>query len=257
MALPKATAVAQYLAVDSLDNTPVRLRTAIATSLQKRTALSAEVIAEHAEAIERHVLVELYRMAAEDRERGADPAFSIDARDSEPYVRGLDGPIGPIREQLFRLNPTEFEHVCLGLLRHLGADGEVTGGTNDGGVDFRATGLRFGAPHIAPVSAGLVSVLGQSKRYAVDNIILLNELRQFVGAVTLRVNELRKTEWRFAPLSPVVFAFWTTSDFHESAVRYARDLGLWILNGRALAQLIRESNYSLPIVVTAPRYTAT
>ena len=87
VALPKATSVAQYLAMDGLDNSPLRLRSAIVATLEKRTALSAETIAEHAEWIESYVLVELYRMAAEDRFRGADPAFSIDASDGEPYPR--------------------------------------------------------------------------------------------------------------------------------------------------------------------------
>jgi hypothetical protein len=38
-------------------------------------------------------------------------------------------------------------------------------------------------------------------------------------------------------LTPVLLAFWTTGDFSPSAKKYARDLGLWYLNGIGLAQL--------------------
>lgn len=142
MAPPKATAVAQFIVADVVDSTAVRLRVAIATSLTRRTALSPESVAEYAEILEGDVLKELFRIAADDRERGADPAFSIDASDGEPYVRALDGPIRPIQARLLALDPTAFEHACIAILRHLGADGEVSGGPGDGGIDFRATGDR-------------------------------------------------------------------------------------------------------------------
>lgn len=245
MAAPKATSIAQFLLEEVVDGSPVRLRVAIARSLSRRTSLSAESVAEYAESLEDDVLRELFRIASEDRERGADPSYRIDAADGEPYILGLDGPIRPIRARLLRLEPTPFEHACLAVLRHLGAEGEVSGGPGDGGIDFRASGLRFGAPPISSVSRGLVSVLGQAKRYAVDNIITVKDLREFVGAATLRIQELRRVDSRFSTLSPIALAFWTTSDFHSSAVQYARDLGIWILNGRGIAQLLLESRFPI------------
>ncbi|MGO8925847.1 MAG: hypothetical protein ACLQU3_02975 [Limisphaerales bacterium] len=38
-------------------------------------------------------------------------------------------------------------------------------------------------------------------------------------------------------MTPVLLAFWTTSDFTPQAKQCARELGIWHLNGIGLAQL--------------------
>ncbi len=242
---PTPAAIVQFISADGLSEKPQRLRAAILQALQKNTGLSNEYIAEYSEELEREVLKKLYEAQAADRDRGADPFLIIDETDGEPYVRGVDGPLLPIRKKLHNLDPTAFEHVCLDLLHHLGAKGEVTGGTADGGIDFHASGLSFQAPRISPIARSLVSVIGQAKRYKADNWVTVNELRQFVGAATLRVHEMRIGKSSYAALNPVVLAFWTTSDFNASAVEYANKVGMWILNGRALAQLIIQTKYQL------------
>jgi hypothetical protein len=43
---------------------------------------------------------------------------------------------------------------------------------------------------------------------------------------------------KLGPLTPVVFAFWTTSDFDPNAKRFARDVGLWYMDGLTLASYV-------------------
>ncbi len=65
------------------------------------------------------------------------------------------------------------------------------------------------------------------------------ELREFVGGGILKLQEYRERRiWN--PLTPIVFAFWTTSDFHKSAKDYARNIGIWFMNGWSFARYVRE-----------------
>jgi hypothetical protein len=38
-------------------------------------------------------------------------------------------------------------------------------------------------------------------------------------------------------LTPVIYAYWTTSDFHHEARKYAKAMGMWYLNGVGVTQL--------------------
>jgi hypothetical protein len=46
-----------------------------------------------------------------------------------------------------------------------------------------------------------------------------------------------KLQWQVI-LTPVIFAYWTTSGFEQSAKAYARSIGLWHMDGQTLAAYV-------------------
>ena len=48
------------------------------------------------------------------------------------------------------------------------------------------------------------------------------------------------SEHSIAPLTPTLFAFWTTSDLETNAKKYARNIGLWYMDGSTLVAYIEE-----------------
>jgi restriction system protein len=65
--------------------------------------------------------------------------------------------ISEIRERLYRLSPSEFEHLVKEILRRFGYPSvKVTGRTNDGGIDVIST---------RNTSSGTVRAVAQCKRY--------------------------------------------------------------------------------------------
>ncbi|MGB5216959.1 MAG: hypothetical protein WBN66_01550, partial [Smithella sp.] len=87
-----------------------------------------------------------------------------------------------------------------------------------------------------PRTAAL-TVIGQAKRYAEKNYIAETEIRKFIGGAILKLDELRK-QGKVRVLSPVVFAFWTTSDLHIPAKEFSKKMGIWHLDGMSLAEYI-------------------
>src|SRR5258705_463543 len=70
-----------------------------------------------------------------------------------------------------------------------------------------------------------ILVIGQAKRYIDGNHVREKELREFVGAVIKRVDELKRTRSeQFGIMHPIILAFWTTSDFHLNAREYAKNV---------------------------------
>ena len=45
-------------------------------------------------------------------------------------------------------------------------------------------------------------------------------------------------EKQYHVLGPVVYAFWTTSDLHIHAKEFSRKMGIWHLDGMALAEYV-------------------
>lgn len=82
-----------------------------------------------------------------------------------------------------------------------------------------------------------MTVIGQAKRYNPDNFVSETELRKFVGGAIYKASTLKSTISSLGVIAPISYAFWTTSNFHPDAITYARNMGLWYLNGLALAQL--------------------
>jgi len=85
----------------------------------------------------------------------------------------------------------------------------------------------------------LLRSIGHAKRYKEGNAISETQMREFVGAATLKRHKLLR-EGVVGPLSPVTFAFWTTSDFDQPARQFARELGLWYMDQITLAEYISQ-----------------
>lgn len=168
-------------------------------------------------------------------EDGSLPSFELDPHD--PYIRRINQYNAEIAKKLRGIDPFYFEVVCKRILEELGAIAENTQRTNDGGVDFYALEMTtYSLTHPVPRSAAL-SVIGQAKRYAIDNEVTETEVRKFIGGAILKVDELRK-QGKINVLSPVVYAFWTTSDLHVNAKQFSRKMGIWHLDGMALAEYV-------------------
>ncbi|MGH8611937.1 MAG: restriction endonuclease [Gammaproteobacteria bacterium] len=136
------------------------------------------------------------------------------------------------------LHPDDFETLCAEVLKKLGAQSDRTQSTRDGGVDFY--GFNFsGVTGTLPFPiVSRAMVVGQAKRW-VDQIVSETELRKFVGGALHEVEKFRDRP-DFGILSPVVYAFWTTSDFDRNAREYATAMGIWTMAGPTLAAYIDE-----------------
>jgi restriction endonuclease Mrr len=183
------------------------------------------------------VIRELENREATERAEGITPSFEISSEDKTAYFRVLETPEQPVLEKLKKLDPSAFEKFCAQILSNLGAKSFTIGGPNDKGVDFTAINLQLGDKvRLAPRSSQAI-VIGQAKRYNGQNITEC-DMREFIGGAILQADNLRKgNAIDTGLLSPVCYAYWTTSDFHHLARSYARQMGIWYLNGVGLAQL--------------------
>jgi hypothetical protein len=194
----------------------------------------ADIVAENVSYVAEHLREELSACEQD----GVPPEFEIDA-EFLPYIRLTDIQTKDLLAKLRRVDPFDFESVCAEILRKLGAQAEVTKRSNDDGVDFYAIDFDFVPDGINTPQACRAAVIGQAKRFTEGNAVKETDIRAFVGGALKVKNELSSTRKIF-PLSPVVYAFWTTSDFTPSAKQFARDMGVWYLSGRALARYVYE-----------------
>jgi hypothetical protein len=169
---------------------------------------------------------------------GVAPSFEIDSEPT-PYVRAVARPPSELLSKLRNIDPFVFEEVCADVLKKLGADSYVTQKTNDGGIDFLGTNLSIVPAAFSIPQNCRATVIGQAKRYKETNTIPETKLREFVGAATLRAHKLR-LEGKIGPLSPVIMAFWTTSDFDQAARDFGRAIGIWYMGGVTLSTYIEK-----------------
>jgi hypothetical protein len=205
---------------------------------QQWLAISDEEVWEYVESNLGFVAEHLRNMVADCDLDGAISVLEID-NDPSPYVRLSGSLSSDVVSKLRRINPFELEEVCAKLLTSLGASSNTTQRTNDGGVDFVAVKWKIVPTTLTLPVACTAAVIGQAKRYKDGNSISETRLREFVGAATLR-RYMLGLENKIGPLAPVLYAFWTTSDFDENAKRYARTLGLWYMDGPTLAKYVVE-----------------
>ncbi len=180
--------------------------------------------------------------AAQTRADGATARFEIDDEQS-PYVKAIESYASKVLERLRQIDPFAVEELCAKILQKLGANSQKTEQTNDGGVDFIASNLNIvpGALNVPDACKALV--VGQTKRYKDGNLISETKVREFVGAAVMRRYKLQK-EGPVGPLSPIIFAYWTTSDFEPNAKKFAREAGLWFMDGFTFANYINELGLS-------------
>lgn len=193
-----------------------------------------EMVSENLLYVEEHLRTEL----ATCKEDGAPAEFEIDD-EVPPYIRISEDSTRSLLLKLRRVDPFDFEKICAQILNKLGAQADVTKRSNDDGVDFYAIDFDFVPDGINTPQACRAAVIGQAKRYEEGNYVKETDVRAFVGGAMKVKNDLA-TSKKILPLSPTVFAFWTTSDFSPGAKEFARCLGIWYLSGRVLAKYVQE-----------------
>jgi restriction endonuclease Mrr len=229
--------VAFWVSNELEDETFSPLQEAVAALLVRRgTSLSEEEAADFAEKYMEDIVSHLRAIEARLISDGNEPLFRIDTSDPKYYVKASRKDVADYVMRLIALDDKQFERFCTRVLVALKAtSAETCGGKADGCVDFIGKHLELSSP--SSIGAKVL-VVGQAKKYSRHNLVKLNEVRTFVGGAIQRVaNHLDLLTFRSGLLAPVVYAFWTTSEFHPSARRYATDVGLWHLNGNAVAQL--------------------
>jgi Restriction endonuclease len=207
----------------------------------KLTKHSDEEISELIEEKLSYIAEALRNDAAELHADGMPARFAID-EEASPYFKAFPTDTA-LLEKLRRIDPFKVEDLCAAILAKLGGVARATERTGDGGVDFVATDLDimpsgFGIPAVCRAT-----VIGQTKRYKETNVIKETSLREFVGAGVWKRHRLR-LDSGISPLAPVILAYWTTSNFEPNAKRYAREMGLWYMDGHTLAAYIDKLELS-------------
>jgi hypothetical protein len=181
---------------------------------------------------------ELFIKVTDNKIDGVTLSFEINEDGGDFYIKFLDKPEIMLLRRLQANTPQNFEIFCKQILDKLGGNSIVSGSPYDGGIDFTSTDLLLNNLPGLSTKGSKILVIGQAKRYIDGNHVKEKDLREFIGAAIKRMDELKKTRSdQFGILHPIILAFWTTSDFHLNAKNYAKDLGIWYLNGIALCQL--------------------
>ncbi len=209
-----------------------KISSVIEAELSSRTCnCSIEERLEHIEKILPKIINRLQEMRDECMESGINPDFSID---EDGYYTKHNTNESKYLNKINQLSSTEFEIFCTKILQELGGEAVTVGGKNDGGVDFSAK--KFKLSRFMPDWCS-ISVIGQAKNKRSDNKVCLNELRTFVGGSIFRINNPSDPLYKDSILKPVVFAYWITTSFEPSASDYAKQMGIWALNGLGIASL--------------------
>jgi restriction endonuclease Mrr len=242
---PKPYYVARWISVELRDAAFRPLRSVIEEVIARRlVACSVEEIAERSEALADSVFVQLGIVAEQDADRGVERTFELDGDSGDAYIRAANTEAAQILERLRALTPRGFEQFCARLLTTLGGKGETVGRVRDGGVDFLALEFPCGRSDGPAFRRASSVVVGQAKRYQEDNLVSELEVREFLGGALVRADDIRRDNG-LGLMSPVVFAFWTTSELNANAVTFARRSGIWYLGGLALAQLASRSGLTI------------
>jgi hypothetical protein len=237
MGVPSSQISAVWVQEELVDTTWVLLRQVLFTALRKRmVSYSEDDISDFVEENLTYVAEHLRDCVADWLVDGSVHRFEIDS-DPSPYIRLIATVPSEVVSKLRRIDPYAFELVCARVLAALGAKSKTTQRTNDGGVDFLGANLNVVPTPLAIPASARISVIGQAKRYRDGHAVSETQLREFIGAATFWRHKLLR-EGTVGPLSPVLFAFWTTSDFEQNARLFARESGLWYMDGVTLAGYI-------------------
>lgn len=234
--------IARWIADGMQNPSYTPLRSVIETTLKLHTELSEEQVFETSEKLEAKVFSSLEKISDILISDGVEPSFILDGEPQTAYVKAGDLRTIPVLEKMKKIKPSEFEQVCADLLAALGGTTRKIGGSGDGGIDFVATGIPITGYDLPALKVCSAIVIGQAKRYSDKNFVTVNEVRDFVGGSLLLQDELKRETERYGLFTPVLLAFWTTSDFTKPAYDYCRDCGLWNLTGLSLAQLAIRLN---------------
>lgn len=247
MALPKPQYIANQIVQECNNENFEELENVIFRILQNRCLnMSDEERWEYIELYKKDIANELFSKENDSEIDGLTPNFKIEEDHGNYHVKFFDNVETQLLRQLQRNTSQGFECFCSNILQKIGGNSRIIGGCDDGGCDFYATDLKLGGlPRLSNIGSRIL-VIGQAKRYKNGNHVTLKELREFVGSSMKKIDELKKENNKLGILHPTILAFWTTSDFHPEAKIYARNIGIWYLNGIALCQLAKELNLETP-----------
>lgn len=236
MAKPSTQQAAAWSKSALLSTDWCSLRTTLENALLGQwTGRSADQISDFVEEHLAYVAKSLREEMSNAELDGSVCGFEIDDED-DPYIRRVGQDTDLLLSKLKRICPFDFEIVCKRMLDALGGKSQVTRKSRDGGIDFFSIGIDILPEGInAPIQCR-ASVIGQAKRFN-DRLIAEKALREFVGASVLKRHELRIAQ-NVSPLSPILLAFWTTSDFDPNCKVFARSIGVWLMDGRTLSAYV-------------------
>ena len=251
MAVPSSQVAAAWVKADIIDIAWSPLTDLCFSAVRKRWKGKSDneiwdFVEQHIAYVSEHLKDEIANCYID----GSARRFEID--DEQPsYVRAVGRETSPLLTHLRNLDPFKVEEICAEILIALGAVAHSTQRMADGGVDFIAMNLNI-VPEALSVPLGCkATIIGQTKRYKDGNMISERNIREFVGSGVLRKHLLQK-EGKIGPLTPVIFAFWTTSDFEPNAKKYARNVGLWFMDGHTLATYIHSLEMTTAIMTLLP-----
>lgn len=240
MAKPSTQQAASWSKTALVSSEWYSLRVLLQTSLQnfwtgKTEEQISDFVDEHLPYVARNLREEM----SDAQLDGSVCGFEIDDEE-DPYIKRVGEDTDDLLAKLKRICPFEFENVCKKMLDELGGNSQVTKKSRDGGIDFFSVGIDILPEGInAPIQCR-ASVIGQAKRFS-DRLIAEKALREFVGASVLKRHELRIAQ-NVSPLSPILLAFWTTSDFDPNCKIFARQTGVWLMDGRTLSTYLYRLN---------------
>lgn len=243
MSAIKPYVIAHWIADEIKDEEYVPLLTAIEDVIRIHiSAWSNEQISETSEKIEDAVFEELGKISDQFIDEGIEPSFNLDGSPGTAFIKGENLQTVKSLTIIRGKDPTAFEQLCVDILSNLGGNTRRVGGSGDGGIDFIATEIPIFKLNSPALRASLPIVIGQAKRYKEDNIVSVNDVRNFIGGALIKADELKRENNRYGLFSPVIFAFWTTSNFTKDAVEFSQKSGIWYLSGLAVAQLALKFN---------------
>lgn len=248
MNLPKPQIVANWLVTEGSNPVYKKLDEVTAEILRKKIhTISEEQTWDYIEQYLDDIARELFRKETDSQIDAIELNFDISEEDDNYYIKFHDKPEIHFLRALQADSPDNFEKFCKTVLDKLGGKSIVTGGASDGGIDFISFDLQINNLPYPSTPGSRLIVIGQAKRNNDGNHIKETKLREFVGASIKKIDELKKSRSNtLGILHPAVLAFWTTTDFHEDAKKYARDIGIWYLNGIALCQLALKLDIDPP-----------
>jgi len=178
-------------------------------------------------------------------DQGIEPVFEVHVDGEEKHYKKIRSSAKSLLESLKLLDCTDFEHFCACLLKRIGSDARTVGRTGDQEIDFWAKNVPIG--HIkerAEASSINLFVFGQAKRYSKGKLVAEKDVRSFIGGAIKKGSDYMRECSKAGILSPIIYAFWTTSDFEPSARKYCADIGIRYLNGLALSQLATRAGFA-------------
>jgi len=237
--------IADWISEELQSTDFILLRRAVEQVLTNHSVTkSEEETAELAEKVDSVVLDKLRFKQQEQQEKGIEPTFELDISTGDTYIKSTNLIAKKTLNRLKKLSPEDFEDFCVQVLSCLGASAIRVGGANDDGIDFIGYDLPTGQIVTPAINLSRPIVLGQAKRYP-DKKVDVHEVRSFLGAALVKLEDIKREKSRYGLHSPAVFAFWTTSNFTDSALKFSSKSGLWILGGLALAQLAIRLNLNI------------